>query len=229
VPFPSDIREKLLLWCDRHCCLGKKACDISIEVHHIVPEAAGGSDDEDNAMPLCFDCHSKVSHYDNSQPLGTKFKPQELKRRRDQVFDEFTRYLVPALHYEIQREGRELPDVGFIVLHPGNAPPVQLIVKLDTYINGTLLNRSDCDPLYRGQMRWNLNPASRVDGHFAIVDDATRKDADVRIGIDLTIYDVYDRPHKRLPVMSVYNQSAKLWWFDPVDPAEIRARIASTG
>jgi 5-methylcytosine-specific restriction endonuclease McrA len=62
MPFPSEIREKLLLWCDRHCCLCKKACDVFIECHHIVPEAQGGGDDEDNAMPVCFDCHAKLSH-----------------------------------------------------------------------------------------------------------------------------------------------------------------------
>ena len=56
--FSADLREKLLLGATCHCCLCKKACDIFIEVHHLIPEKDGGTDDEDNAIPLCFDCHS---------------------------------------------------------------------------------------------------------------------------------------------------------------------------
>ena len=30
-----------------------------VEIHHIVPQASGGKDTEDNAAPLCPNCHSK--------------------------------------------------------------------------------------------------------------------------------------------------------------------------
>jgi hypothetical protein len=36
------------------CCLCHA---LGIEVHHIVPEADGGEDSEDNAAPLCPSCH----------------------------------------------------------------------------------------------------------------------------------------------------------------------------
>ncbi|HEY4273571.1 MAG TPA: HNH endonuclease [Candidatus Udaeobacter sp.] len=37
------------------CCL----CHvIDVEVHHIIPEAEGGPDTEDNAAPLCASCHN---------------------------------------------------------------------------------------------------------------------------------------------------------------------------
>src|SRR5258706_10434908 len=98
--FPDDVRERLLLWCDRHCCLCKRPCDVLIELHHIVPKAKGGDDTEDNAIPLCFDCHARVGHYDATQPKGTRYRPEELKRRRDQIYDEFTRHLVPPLDYQ---------------------------------------------------------------------------------------------------------------------------------
>src|ERR1043166_5351104 len=116
MPFSPDLRDKLLLWCDRHCCLCKKACDVFIEVHHIDPN---GGDDEDNAIPLCFECHGRVSHYDPKHPIGTKCKSAELKKRREQIYDEFTRHLVPALSYKVYQSGRILPDVGLSVLHPG--------------------------------------------------------------------------------------------------------------
>ena len=99
--FDQKLRTAVLLWCDRHCCLCKKACGVNIEVHHIIPEASGGSNDIDNALPLCFNCHSEVSRYNTEQPMGTKYKPEELKARREQVYEEFTRHLVPPIHYEI--------------------------------------------------------------------------------------------------------------------------------
>ena len=30
------------------------------DVHHILPKSLGGTDDEDNLVPLCFDCHEKI-------------------------------------------------------------------------------------------------------------------------------------------------------------------------
>ena len=47
--FSEDIRINCLLWCDRRCCLCKKACGIDIEVHHIVPKANNGTNELDNA------------------------------------------------------------------------------------------------------------------------------------------------------------------------------------
>jgi len=45
MPFDPALRTRVLLWCDRHCCLCKKPCGVNIEVDHIVPEAAGGTND----------------------------------------------------------------------------------------------------------------------------------------------------------------------------------------
>jgi hypothetical protein len=220
--FPPNLRDKLLLWCDRHCCLCKKACDVFIEVHHIDPT---GGDHEDNAIPLCFDCHGKVSHYDHKQPRGTKFKSDELKTRRNQIYDQFTRHLVPALHYAVEQHlpnghFRELPDVGFTMTHLGDAPPAQILVKLDTYVDGILENRPDLDPMYTGRLRWNLNPKEGVRGHFPIPNSACREGADVRVGVSIIVHDCYDRHHELLPVTYVYKWSNRSWWLDPVDPAE---------
>jgi hypothetical protein len=227
--FSSDLRDKLLLWCDRHCCLCKKACDVFITVHHIDPD---GGNNEDNAMPLCLDCHGKVSHYDPEQPIGTKFKPSELKARREQVYHEFTRRLVPSLGYKVCQRGRILPDVGFYITHYGDAPPIMAAVKLDIYVNGTRSN----DTLngrggrYTGGTRWNLNPKEEVNGHFQICNTACQDDADVRAGVNIVIYDCYDRRHNLLPVTYVYDRSDNEWWLDPIDPVEsAKRRVGTTG
>ncbi len=220
MPFDVELREKLLLWCERHCCLCGKQCDVFIEVHHIVPAAQGGGDVEDNAIPLCFDCHARVSHYDSTQPVGTKFKPSELKKRRDQIYDSHTRHLIPSVAYRLVY--RPLPDVGFTIRHPGSTPPIRVRVTLDTYVDGVLSNAPDLDPLYHGGLSWNLNPGEGVNGHFPVHDAACRPGADVRTGISLELFDVYDRPHRLLPVTYVLSVSGQVWWLDPLD---VRARV----
>lgn len=226
MPFPSNLREKLLLWCDRRCCLCKKACDVFIEVHHIVPEGSpDGTDDEDNAIPLCFECHGRVSHYDPKQPIGTRFKPEELKKRRDQVYEEFTRHLVPALSYKVNQGSRRLPDVGFSIVHLGDAPPVQVLITLDTYVVGVLKGVNETDSMYRGRIRWNLNPKEGVNGHFQISDAARNEAADVRVGVRIVVHDCYDRPHALLPVTYVYDRNGNEWWLDPIDPDESAKRV----
>jgi hypothetical protein len=225
MPFSSTLREKLLLWCDRRCCLCKKGCDVFIEVHHIVAAADGGDDDEDNAIPLCFDCHAKVSHYDSTQPIGTRFKPEELKKRRNQIYDEYTRHLVPVLHYRVHQNGRTLPMVGFSLTHTGNAPPVQAIVRLDTYVDGKPADIPGTYGLYRGDYRWHLNPGEGVHGQFEISQDALADGAHVRVGVNITIYDVYDRPHELLPVAYGLMPDGKDWFLDPIDPKKSAAQV----
>ena len=62
------------------CC---RCHEIGVEVHHIVPQAAGGSDEVDNAAPLCPSCHEKFG--------ANPEKRKEIREMRD-------------LWYEIARE-----------------------------------------------------------------------------------------------------------------------------
>jgi HNH endonuclease len=55
-----------------------------MELDHIVPRAERGSDDIDNAIPLCFECHAEVHAYNDAHPRGRKFRPDELRAHRDQ-------------------------------------------------------------------------------------------------------------------------------------------------
>lgn len=230
--FPSEVREKLLLWCDRHCCLCKKACGVLIDVHHIVPASAGGTDDEDNAIPLCFDCHGEVGHYNSKHPKGIKFRPAELKKRREQVYEEFTRHLVPAVNFRVQQEHfskteqRLLPDIGFFVHHLGNGPPVRLRIKVDVYVDGSVKNHSGSAPLYTGRHDWHLNPHFAINGHFPAVDAVTEPKVDVRAGVYVIVIDVFGRPHSLLPVTYVYDRPKNSWWLDVVDPKSVPARTS---
>jgi hypothetical protein len=57
-------------------------CGLKMEVHHIREAADGGPDTEDNAIPLCFDCHADMRSYDHKHPEGNKYTEPELKRHR---------------------------------------------------------------------------------------------------------------------------------------------------
>jgi hypothetical protein len=54
VAFSESIRRSVRRKAHFRCCLCQA---VLVEVHHIVPEGEGGSDEEDNAAPLCASCH----------------------------------------------------------------------------------------------------------------------------------------------------------------------------
>lgn len=83
MPFPERVKVKAFIACGRCCCLCHEYCAVHIEAHHIVPEAQGGADDDENCIPLCYRCHAEVEHYNVKHPRGNKFTPAELRGHRD--------------------------------------------------------------------------------------------------------------------------------------------------
>lgn len=83
MPFSISVREEALVACGRHCCLCHRFVGTKIECHHIQPESEGGKDVLENCIPLCFDCHADVQHYNPLHPKGTRFRPEELRAHRD--------------------------------------------------------------------------------------------------------------------------------------------------
>lgn len=55
MPFPESLKKKVRARANFRCCVCQ---EIDVEIHHIVPHADGGKDTEDNAAPLCPNCHS---------------------------------------------------------------------------------------------------------------------------------------------------------------------------
>jgi hypothetical protein len=82
--FPSEVVVKLLVACHRRCCICHRFCGIKMEIDHIVLAADGGPGDEENAVPVCFDCHAEIHSYNPRHPKGRKFTPDELRGHRDQ-------------------------------------------------------------------------------------------------------------------------------------------------
>lgn len=82
--FSDSIRREALVKSIRRCCVCRRYTGVGIEVHHIKPQASGGQDTLDNAIVLCFDCHTAAGHYNTKHPRGTKYSPKELRQHRDE-------------------------------------------------------------------------------------------------------------------------------------------------
>jgi hypothetical protein len=54
-----------------------------MQIHHIVPEAEGGSGEYFNGIPVCLDCHAEIESKSN---MGRSFSAEELRLHRDQWF-----------------------------------------------------------------------------------------------------------------------------------------------
>ena len=83
MPFSPKVQEDALVACGRFCCICHRFAGTKIEIHHIIQKAVGGSDDFDNAIPLCLDCHADMGKTDARHPGRKAYKPSELKRHRD--------------------------------------------------------------------------------------------------------------------------------------------------
>lgn len=64
--FAESIKADIRLKSHMRCCVCQA---IGIEIHHIVPQAEGGLDTEENAAPLCPNCHDTYG----ANPVKRKF------------------------------------------------------------------------------------------------------------------------------------------------------------
>jgi HNH endonuclease len=105
--FPDKVKEEAMVACRRQCCLCHRLKHTLMECHHIVPQADGGDDTFENCIPLCLECHGEVMSYNPKHPIGTRYSPNELKRRRDEWYQALKNPTVTVLnqkHINIDRE-----------------------------------------------------------------------------------------------------------------------------
>jgi len=219
--FSENDKIKCLLWCDRHCCLCGKACGTNIEIAHIIPKKKGGPGDIDNAIPLCFDCHSEIGRYNDEHPKGNKYRPRELKARREQIYEEHTRHLVPPIWFDITQDlpngqKRHLPDVGIDVMHRGDSLPVKFSVAVQAFLGDKDLGIVKTSQ-YTGERLWNLNPRFGVTGHFSVPDEVIESNERLELKVNVTVIDQYEREHQLLPLGWVYMRDRNSWYLEPAE------------
>ena len=173
--------------------------------------------DIDNAIPLCFDCHADVGHYNTKHPRGRKYSILELKARRDQIYEQHTRHLVSPVEVQITQTGRMLPDVGFVLQNLGDAYPVRVRVVVTLFQGDRSYGSPETAGHYDGRLLWNLNPLFRVNGHFNLPEIALRNESQpIKARFDLTVIDLYGREHKPLPGGFVHPLAPGAdWYFEP--------------
>jgi hypothetical protein len=76
VPFGEGLKLKIRRRAAFRCC---RCHEIGVEVHHILPQADGGPDTEDNAAPLCPNCHTWFG--------ANPEKRKEIRQMRDWWYD----------------------------------------------------------------------------------------------------------------------------------------------
>jgi hypothetical protein len=82
--FSQAEANDLLARCHRRCCICHRYCGVKIELDHIEPRSTGGSEEIANAIPVCFECHAEIHSYNDEHPRGRKFRPDELRRHKEQ-------------------------------------------------------------------------------------------------------------------------------------------------
>src|SRR5947207_6124741 len=77
-----------------------------METDHIQPKAEGGSDQIENAIPVCFECHAEIHSYNDQHPRGRKFRPDELRAHKQQWLE------ICRNHAEVLLAAARSSDVG---------------------------------------------------------------------------------------------------------------------
>ena len=95
--FAESLKVKIRKRADFRCCWCRRLSDsYTVDIHHIVPPAEGGSNTEDNAAPLCPNCHR--THGANPQMR------KQIRERRDVWYE------ICAKRIAVSTEPKEISD-----------------------------------------------------------------------------------------------------------------------
>lgn len=218
---PKDFRPRdkrlAMLWCARHCCWCGKFCGVNIELAHIDRDGSRGLE---NAIPLCFDCHASIEHYDSGHPRGTRPTRQEKIARRDQTYAKHTSHLLAPVDYRLSQQTansrRTFPDIGFVISHLGGPYGIKAQIRIILAKGGRSFGCPTSVGHYNGKLLWNLNPRQTVFGHFSAPTNLRpERKKPLRARVEVTLVDLYEYHHKLLPVGFVLEDSAQEWYAEP--------------
>jgi len=225
--FSEKVKTKCLLWSNRHCCICDKECGLDIEVAHIDPK---GGEVFENAIPVCYTHHAQIGRYITEHPKGNKYRIIELTKRREQIYEKYTRHLVPPLLFYIVPRmsdprpfAYELPRVGFVIENHGVNLRIRLKVRIRAFLGGKEINiqTDPRKPYYTEGITWNLNAGHNFFGNFSIDKKCVESKEDLILEVRVTAIDTYDRPHDLLPTCYTYVPKKKCWYTEPTSFEEL--------
>lgn len=156
----------------------------------------------------------------------------ELKKRREQIYEKYTRDFVPGIlpiiHPRQGEKGIELPRVGFSIVLTERFIPITAKIGVEVFLGGKSLGEIEDKkkPYYSRGISWSLNPGLVFHGNFSLPTECVqKKDKDLVLEINITAIDPYDREHKLLPVCFTYARKEKredeYWYMEPTSFAEL--------
>jgi hypothetical protein len=92
MPFSEATKQRVKIRANFTCCWCQDQRQ-KVEAHHIIPQAEGGSDDEDNSAPLCSNCHTLFG--------GNPELRKEIRSRRDHWYEVCAKTLNPQYSWPI--------------------------------------------------------------------------------------------------------------------------------
>jgi len=217
--FTSDTKRKVLLWSDRHCCLCGKECGVNIEIVHLEDNS---NNTVDNAMPLCFDCHAMIGHYNTSHPKGNKYKPEELKQKREAVYDQYTSHLVPMVQLQVPRIIKSNNIAVTHLVNQSNDKVATFTVEISVYVGKDYKGLVNAR-YYNGDIMWYLRAGESMRGNFPIEKewyDSKGKNR-LRFEVNITVQDIYGRNHVLAPYCYANPPGEERMYFEPTSIAEI--------
>ena len=81
---PQATTDAILARCGRYCAICWKHKPLHIQLDHIVAQADGGTDDEDNLVPICIECHASKH---TKTRMTRAFTAAEIRKRRDRLYE----------------------------------------------------------------------------------------------------------------------------------------------
>jgi tetratricopeptide (TPR) repeat protein len=131
-----------------------------MEIHHIVPLSEGGTDDEDNGIPLCFNCHA-AAHMDSNSPKGRKYTQAELRKHRTEWFRSSKKLNyadLEKLKWEIMEyiDSLRIPDIHNTMIYMGETIETLKKAKKNESLRQTFTSQKGVnlitDPLYYARL-----------------------------------------------------------------------------
>ena len=225
---PNKIANKLLDWCERYCCFCGKNCKTHIQIHHI--DGNDENNNEDNLIPVCFDCHDELTQNSTSQSLGRKYSDLEIKRRREETYEHHTQKYVGSYDIQISKyfhpwhpkipKGqlvlRKVGDISCTIIpNPTNKYPVKMRLSILPYKGKRKLSLLYYGPHFRGEVLRPLFPRRIVFDHFPFPHVKTARKFDFKIKIQWSIIDKLEKEHKMPTLTFILDNPTTDWWFYP--------------
>jgi len=136
---------------ERNCQICGEGRPRSMETHHIIPRRYGGSDDVENLVTLCANCHRAVeSIYSNDRWESVGASKDGTDTKKNQRPDKGSKYLLFDLVKMLREvDKRRNPSVDvYVFVHTETSVPTELRINLRNAIKFISQHKSELDDDY---------------------------------------------------------------------------------